>query len=130
MATYAMTGRRGMPSVADFHAINMLSQLFVSVWLEQANRPWPRRVKEPPQTPHNTSPESRDLARWVRCSPLLALRIASIGPAYWIAMLSCRALALLHKASSTMRSSGTSVTINSEAGLMRDTRLPVLGSLT
>lgn len=56
--------------------------------------------------------------------------VASMTPAYLTASSSCRCFTACQSASSTMRSSGTSTVIQSSGGLIRETRLPVVGSLT
>ena len=47
-----------------------------------------------------------------------------------VVVTACRAFTACHSSSSTIRSSGTSTTTRSPASFSRDTRLPVLGSLT
>ena len=47
--------------------------------------------------------------------------------AYFSAISPWRSFTACHSSSSTMRSSGTSATIHSSGGLMRETRLPVSG---
>ena len=59
-----------------------------------------------------------------------AARMASMTPTYLSASSACRAFAACHSSSSTMRSSGTSMVIHLSRGLRRETRLPVVGSLT
>ena len=56
--------------------------------------------------------------------------VASMTVAYLSVISPWRSLTACQRPSSTMRRSGTSVTIHSSGGLIRETLLPVYGFLT
>ncbi len=74
--------------------------------LKQVSRSCDERMKPPPQDPHCVSPEKRYFGRRARTIPaLMVYRVEA-----------CRALAACQRSSSTIRSSGTSFVIHSDAG--------------
>ena len=85
----------------------------------------------PPQQPQVIRPERRETGRFARCSrfALPSRVLAGFGPKI-SAICFWRARTAFQSASSTIRRCGTSVLIHADSGFGRETRLPVLGSLT